>query len=102
MSATVRWLSYDFLVYDPNATWNDIAGIYIFCGLNAQNLWVPLYVGQTDSFRNRIPSHDKWTLALQRGATHVHAMVVPQAATRDMIEKDLIGRLQPPLNIQHR
>ena len=100
MSDTVKWLSYEFTVYTPGATWNDVAGVYIFCGVNAQNQWVALYVGQADSFRNRIPSHEQWSPAVRLGATHVHAQVVPQGATRDAIERELIEACQPYLNTQ--
>ena len=100
MSDTVKWLSYEFTVYTPNTTWNDVAGVYIFCGVNAQNQWVALYVGQADSFRNRIPSHEQWIPAVRLGATHVHAQVVPQATTRDAVERELIQVYQPRLNTQ--
>jgi excinuclease UvrABC nuclease subunit len=95
-------LGYDFAVYDSNATWNDVGGVYIFAGLNAQHRWVPLYAGKADSFRTRIPQHERWSEAVRLGATHVHAMVVPAEATRAAIEAELIRQLQPPLNQQLR
>jgi excinuclease UvrABC nuclease subunit len=102
MNNTVRWLSYDFTVYAPTKSWNDVAGVYIFTGVNNLNQWVALYVGQTDSFRNRIPSHEQWNPAVRLGATHIHAMVVPLAATRDIVERELIQAYQPRLNAQQR
>ncbi len=98
----VSWSSFQFTVYTANTTWNDVAGIYIFCGLNPQNQWVSLYIGQADSFRKRIPSHEQWSQAVQLGATHIHALVVPQAASRDTIEEHLIETYQPVLNVQHK
>jgi excinuclease UvrABC nuclease subunit len=92
----------DFTDYDTNTTWNDVAGVYIFCGVNQANQWVPLYIGQADSFRNRIPRHEQWLPATRLGATHVHALVVPLAANRDLIERQLIQLYQPPLNQQLR
>ena len=76
MGSTVKWLTYEFTVHTPNTTWNDVAGVYIFCGINAQNEWVAFYIGQADSFRNRIPSHEQWGPAIWLGATHIHARVV--------------------------
>lgn len=102
MATTVTWLTYEFTVYPPDTSWNDVAGVYIFCGVNPQNQWVALYVGQADSFRNRIPSHEQWSPAARLGATHVHARVVSQAATRDTIEAELIRSYQPRLNTQLR
>jgi predicted GIY-YIG superfamily endonuclease len=97
------WTGHDFVVFQYNSTtWNNVAGIYIFAGANQQNAWVPVYIGQCDSFQNRIPSHEKWDKAQSLGATHVHAMVVSKQADRDVIEKALIQAYQPPLNIQHK
>ncbi len=97
----IKWLNYEFGVYDPETTtWNDVGGIYIFTGLNPQGRWRAFYIGQAKSFQDRIPSHENWTAAARLGATHVHAMVVQQAATRDRIEAELIEAYQPVLNVQ--
>lgn len=98
----VIWSSYEFTSYTTNSSWNDVAGVYIFCGINAQNQWVPLYVGQAESFRDRFSSHEQWISAMRQGATHVHVRVVPQAAMRDVIERELIQAYQPRLNTQLR
>ena len=100
MSNTVRWLTYDFTVYTPDTSWNDEAGVYMFTCLDYQGRWVPLYIGQADSFRNRIPSHEQWNQAVRLGATHIHAMVVPLAANRDRVERELIQAYQPRLNVE--
>lgn len=100
----VTWSGYDLIDYDPyNTVWNEVAGIYIFTGFNIQlNKWEALYIGQTDSFRSRMRTHEMWLPAEWLGATRVHAIAVPLAASRDAIEKWLIARNQPPLNVQHR
>lgn len=100
MSDTVLWSSYEFTVYPHGTEWHNVAGIYIFAGLNQRNQWVPLYIGQCDSFQNRIPSHEQWNKAQSLGATRVHAMVVLKQTNRDAIESELIQTFQPPLNIQ--
>ena len=102
MSNTVSWSGYPFGVYNHGADWSHNGGIYIFCGVNPQNQWVALYIGQADSFRNRIPQHEQWNQAVRLGATHVHAMAVQQASTRDAIERQLIQSHQPYLNVQHK
>lgn len=79
----------DFIIYDLNATWNDVAGLYIF-SFFIQNGWYALYVGQTDSFRNRISNHERLDEAIRRGATHIHSLVVPLAANRNIWLKMLI------------
>jgi hypothetical protein len=103
MTVAVSWLTYSFSVFDMNGTtWNEVGGIYIFGGIQS-NLWYPKYVGLAESFKNRLtPNHEQWYPAQMLGATHVHAMVVPQAGSRLLIERELIQKLQPPLNTHHR
>lgn len=100
MEHTINWISHEFAVYQHTGQWNNVGGIYIFAGVNPQNQWTPYYIGQCDSFQNRIPSHEQWGKAQSLGATHVHAMVVSLAATRDTIESELIQAFQPHLNAQ--
>jgi hypothetical protein len=100
MSNIIKWLSYQFYVHDFEALWKDLGGIYIFAGVNNQHQWVALYIGKTDSFHTRIPSHEQWSLAVRLGATHVHAMVVEDGAQRATIEGELIRVYQPQLNQQ--
>jgi excinuclease UvrABC nuclease subunit len=103
MTISVQWLSYDFTVYNPlMTTWNDVAGVYVFTGLDRIGRWIALYIGQADSLRNRFSSHEQWSPAVRLGATHVHAMVVPLKADRDRIEQELIQAYQPTLNLQLR
>jgi excinuclease UvrABC nuclease subunit len=97
---TVNWGGYEFGVYQHDANWNDVGGVYIFSGLNSRQQWAAIYIGQTDSFHSRIPSHEQWIRAMLLGATHVHAMVESQAAKRDQIERQLIAAYQPMLNVQ--
>jgi len=92
----------NFTIYNATAEWNEVAGLYIFARQTNDNHWFALYVGQTNDFSARFSSHEKWNSAAQRGATHIHAVVVPLAANRDVLEKRLIAHLQPPLNEQHR
>jgi len=87
----------EFTVYNSNTTWNKVAGLYIFA-YNDGQLWRALYVGQTDDFSLRIPNHERWNEALQKGATAIHAISVPLAANRDTWEEMLIRHLQPPMN----
>ena len=89
-------------IYDSSATWNRVAGLYIFAYHTDQTHWRALYVGQTDDFSSRIPSHDRWDEAVRLGATHIHALVVSQVANRDKWEKMLVQNLQPRMNVQNR
>ena len=94
------WLSYKFIVYYMQRQWNNVAGIYIFAGINSQNQWVPYYISQCDSFLNTMPSNEIWRKAQNIGATHVHAMAEYNLETRMQIEQHLIQSFKPPLNKQ--
>ena len=103
MTGHCLWDGTDFSIYDPSTVnWRTRSGIYIFAFVNWNDLWEALYVGQADNFRARLSWHERWEEALHRGATHVHARVVPQAANRDLIEARLIFAYQPPMNTQLR
>jgi excinuclease UvrABC nuclease subunit len=102
MSNTVRWLDTEFGVYPLDGTqWNDVGGVYIFTSIQG-NIWHAHYVGVADSFRNRLPTHERALEARRLGATHIHAVVVPQADIRATLEQRLIAACQPPLNTHHR
>ena len=100
---TCKWLNFDFNIYDFISQWsNKVGGIYIFSGpaSDKPNVWYPYYIGKAESFAARIPYHDKWSPAVQLGATHVHALVVQQEETRKLLESLLIEKYNPSLNIQ--
>lgn len=88
-----------FEIYNLNENWNKLAGLYIFAYNTHKEKWVALYVGQTDDFSSRLPNHERLYEAIQRGATHIHALVVPQTDMRDEYEKLLIKNLQPSMNV---
>jgi hypothetical protein len=102
MIREIIWLTYEFGIYDYEEQWSNVAGIYIFAGVDSQNYWVPYYIGQADSFQDRIPSHEKWDKAQSLGATHVHTKTVSQQFERDKIEQELIQNFQPSLNVYFR
>ena len=100
INSKVNWLNHEFTVLKHDAGWNDVSGIYIFAGLNSQNQWVPLYVGQAGSFKDRLPQHEQWEPSVKLGATHVHAKLVPKQDDRNNLEQILIKKYQPKLNTQ--
>lgn len=91
----------EFTVYGFNTDWNQVPGLYIFAYVDG-NRWNALYIGQAMEFSSRLPSHELRQEARRNGATHIHAIVVQQAANRDKWEKMLIKHLDPPMNRQHR
>lgn len=101
MSQEIEWNGNKLKVLNKDANWSDASGIYIFAGIVGE-YWEAFYIGKCDSFKNRIPDHERWNEAAQLGATHVHAKTVSQAASRDNLEESLIREFQPPLNTHHR
>ena len=101
MSERVEWLAYEFNVYPATGvTWGEAPGVFIFAGRTTENQWQAFYVGETDSFRRRVPGHEQWKPAARLGATHIHARVVKQTPAREGIVRALIQAFQPPLNIE--
>ena len=96
-----KWRGLEYRVLLHSTTWSDRPGVYVFAQPTS-NGWKALYVGRTSSFRDRMPNHPRWSEAMRRGATRVHARVVTQEAKRKSIESDLIEALQPPMNVKLR
>lgn len=94
--------SLNFEVGAVSSNWNPVAGIYMMCGRDVDGSWRPFYIGQADSLRDRLGSHEQWPDAVQLGATHIHATVIGAKPERDRVEKLLIAHFNPPLNVQHR
>ncbi len=108
MSGTYIWhgedgAPYEYRIYDLSATWNNVPGNYIFSkweGSALEGQWVSLYIGETDSFEARlVPSHERWSAALQEGMTHIHAHTGSTVhKTRRYEEWNLIRKHMPVLN----
>lgn len=94
--------SLEFTIYDRNEGWYKVGGLYIFSFLAANGRWTALYIGQTNDFSARLPSHERLHEAVQLGATHIHALVVPRQQNRDIWESMLIRHIQPSMNEQLR
>ena len=108
--STYRWGGHEFSVhdYDPTTDWPDVSGVYVFAkrgawtglGLAQGNPmdWEPLYVGETESFKNRpLANHETWPAAVKLGATHIHIRNEGMVG-RKLLEVHLIKKYDPPLN----
>ena len=94
---------YTYTVYSITTSWRDVAGNYMFAKRNpASGGWTVLYIGETESFLNRLGnlnSHEKWPCARRNGVTNIFARSngKGQAARRDE-EADLIANYDPVCN----
>ena len=98
---TCKWLDLDFQIYPHDANLSEAAGLYVFARQDPEG-WIALYIGETESFHTRLPTHERWQEAAQRGATHVHVKTEPKAAERQALEEQLIQLYQPPVNVKHK
>jgi hypothetical protein len=80
-----------------------VSGNYAFVKQLANGNFVPLYFGQADDLRARIPGHERGDDARKAGVTHVmgHTTQGGEQARLEE-ERDLIAQWNPPLNVQHR
>jgi hypothetical protein len=78
-------------------------GNYAFVERLANGNYVPLYFGQADDLRARIPGHERLPDAVRAGATYVMAHTTPAGEQARLAEeRDLIQRWNPTLNVHHR
>ncbi|MBI4275946.1 MAG: hypothetical protein HY659_14725 [Rhizobiales bacterium] len=80
-----------------------VSGNYAFVKRLSNGNFTPLYFGQADDLKVRIPNHDRWDDAKRAGVTHVMAHTTQGGEqVRLAEERDLIQQWKPPLNVQHR
>ena len=95
---------YQFDVYPIGSKFNPVSGIYVFCKRGGLSPWLPLYIGQTQSFRDRVDTrlneHDGYKRAIAEGASHIAVMLAGNETQRLQIESDLIQKNNPTCNRQ--
>lgn len=67
-------------------------GNYIYARRNAENRWVPVYIGQGDLSVRCTKNHHQIECIDSKKATHVHLRLESREAERLAVEKDLLGR----------
>ena len=93
---TVNWIGtsgqrYKYYIYNLPANFNpNQDGNYIYSKLNANNKWVPIYIGQGD-LKERIENHHQAACIARKGATHIHVHLNSKKEDRINEEKDLLA-----------
>lgn len=78
-------------------------GNYAFVKKLANGNFTPLYFGQADDLKARIPNHERLEDAKRAGMTHVMGHTTPAGEQARLAEeKDLIGYWNPVLNTHHK
>jgi hypothetical protein len=97
MSNQIKWggasgTAYTYNIHQLPVSFNpNQPGNYIFCKLNAQNQWVPIYIGEGDLGERISDKHHKWTCVKSKGATHVHEHLNAIESNRLAEEKDMLA-----------
>lgn len=97
--------SYTFETHPIGTQFYPVSGVYIFCRQIASELWEAIYVGETQSLKQRlnvgIRHHDGYLRASRAGITHIAALAVAGSAERLRVETDLRHGLNPSANAQN-
>lgn len=99
---------YTFELHPIGTEFNPLPGVYVFAKLvplpSGANFFEALYVGETESFVDRLNSgainHDGYKRALASKATHVAALICKDRTERLRVETDLRHGLNPVCNAQ--
>lgn len=85
------------------STIQDQPGNYAFLKKLPNGNYLPVYIGQADSLKNRLPNHERMGDAILAGAIVLVAHTTPGGEqVRLAEEKDLVSVWNPVLNTQHR
>jgi excinuclease UvrABC nuclease subunit len=103
MADTIQWpgisgKSYKYWIHPLGTSFKDEPGNYIFAKKNASGKWVPVYIGQTKSLRDRLSNHNEEPCAKKHGATHIHTHTSGAEDERLVEESDLVKKWSPPCN----
>ncbi len=99
--ATCTWTGksgtkYQYTIYSMDTTWNDKPGNYIFTKESSPGSWTALYIGQTESFKDRLPNHEALPCVRRNGGTHIHARTNESKQARLDEESDLAANHTTP------
>jgi len=102
---TVLWpgksgQKYNYWVSDMDSTFKDEPGNYIFAKpASTPGKWTAVYIGETESLRDRLPNHEKLPCVRRYGGTHIHTHTSSSDEdVRRAEESDLIENCDPPCN----
>ena len=99
--------SYRFRVYEASVDWDkvpEVGGVYVFaCRENQSGGWVPLYIGETEDFADRMPDHEKWSTLVEEGNftrsdVYIHVLDIQGKSQRKYIQDELIQEYYPRWN----
>ncbi len=97
----VSGTEYKYWIYNIGQSFQDDPANYIFAKETSPGSWTPLYIGQTESLKDRLCGHDKLECVKRHGGTHIHAHKNAGGENvRKAEEADLIAKWNPSCNKQ--
>jgi hypothetical protein len=104
MAETIIWpgasgKEYKYQIYSIDTAFNDVPGNYIFAKETSPNRYTPIYIGESESLKDRLSNHDKLPCVQRHGGTHIHAHTTSGGQDiRRAEESDLLTKWDPPCN----
>jgi len=89
---------YLYDIYPIGTDWNDVPGNYIFAREYEPNKWTAIYIGETESFKDRLPNHNELPCVKRNGGTHIHVRINRDSDARLKEEADLLANNKTPCN----
>lgn len=101
---TIKWpgasgSEYKYWIHPIGTSFDDGPGNYIFAKETSPGRWTPVYIGETESLKDRLSNHEKMPCVRLNGGTHVHAHTSSaDVKIRRAEESDLIKLWDSPCN----
>ena len=89
---------YEYYITPIDTEWKDAPGNYIFAKETEPHKWEAVYIGQTESFKDRLPDHNELPCILDNGGTHIHTHINRDKQARLDEEADLLENHETPCN----
>ena len=89
---------YEYNIYAIGTNWYDEPGNYIFAQEALPQKWTAIYIGETESFKDRLPNHNELPCIHRNGGTHIHAHINRDSSSRLEEEADLLANNATPCN----
>ena len=94
---------YNFAMSDLPTAAQTCCGVYLFGRRRPNGSYDVLYIGRAQNLANRLTnSHEKLATAIRKGMTTLGQAMCANDTEASQIERDLIARFNPPLNIALR
>ncbi len=101
---TIMWpgasgKGYKYWISNMNTPYKDEPGNYIFAKESSPNRWTAIYIGETESLKERLSNHDKLACVQRYRGTHIHTHTTRGSEhVRRAEEADLLAKWGPPCN----